>query len=385
MKMIRITLIGFALFFLATMQARAQVAKSLMDAETNLTVLSLPGLIEAGETDPGIDWVSRFEADSGCKVDIATAPSPEALERRLRDDPVDVVIAAGEWVDVFRRTGLLAEINPGLIPGFANMDPRLARAPTGGANGKFYGIALHWAPWVMVYDRNAFKQPPDGMRPLFEPMTLADGNTARGRILAWGRPLAIAQAALYLRTKHPELGVRDPFALSEAQYAAALELMRAQHRLNPRNWVSSDDQLAGFLTKGAVAGMTWPLQAETLAAKNRPFNILRPKEGVLGWIDGAMLTAKARNPGCAYRFFDHMLTPDVNGDLAAWYGTIPSVTDACTASNRLSPAVCEGRGAALIDKVEFTRLPDEACDHAGRADCVRFDRWRAAWAAIQRE
>jgi putative spermidine/putrescine transport system substrate-binding protein len=387
MMILRHSLVWALIMMLAlapTLPAQAMPA-SLPEAEDVVSVLSLPGLLEVGEHDPTIDWVTEFESTSGCRVDAIIAPNPDQLAQRLANGGIDVVITGGDQVDRFRRAGLLAEINTTLLSGFGDLDPRLNRAPTGGVNGKFYGVSLHWAPWVLVYNGTNFKLPPDGLRALFEPVMLADGASDRGRISVWGRPLDLAQAALYVRARHPELAIRDPFALSDAQFQAVIEAARSQRKLVPRKWVSSDEQAIQFLSGRAVLGLTWPLQAELLAAKNRPFVSLHPKEGVIAWVDGAMLASGAKHPGCAYRFMDHMISAKVNGTLAAWYGSIPAVADACTSNPRLSPALCLARGQDLIDSVEFTRLPDEACARAGRTDCVGMDRWITDWTALQRD
>ena len=49
-------------------------------------------------------------------------------------------------------------------------------------------------------------------------------------------PIYIADAALYLMTNKPELGIKDPYELNEDQYKAALDLLRQQRKLIQRYW-----------------------------------------------------------------------------------------------------------------------------------------------------
>ena len=45
---------------------------------------------------------------------------------------------------------------------------------------------------------------------------------------AYDSPIYIADAALYLMTTQPDLGIKDPYALDEDQLAAAVDLLKAQ-------------------------------------------------------------------------------------------------------------------------------------------------------------
>jgi putative spermidine/putrescine transport system substrate-binding protein len=38
--------------------------------EGHLSIVAWPGYIENGETDKAYDWVSQFEAETGCKVEV---------------------------------------------------------------------------------------------------------------------------------------------------------------------------------------------------------------------------------------------------------------------------------------------------------------------------
>ena len=42
-------------------------------SEGQLNIVAWAGYIERGETDKAYDWVTKFEADSGCKVAVKTA------------------------------------------------------------------------------------------------------------------------------------------------------------------------------------------------------------------------------------------------------------------------------------------------------------------------
>jgi putative spermidine/putrescine transport system substrate-binding protein len=45
-----------------------------------------------------------------------------------------------------------------------------------------------------------------------------------------------------------------------------------------------------------------------------------------------MLHSDARHPVCAYKWMNWSLTPKVQGDVAAWFGSLPVVPQGCKAS-----------------------------------------------------
>ena len=41
--------------------------------------MAWPGYIESGESDKAYDWVTKFEADTGCKVNVKTAATSDEM------------------------------------------------------------------------------------------------------------------------------------------------------------------------------------------------------------------------------------------------------------------------------------------------------------------
>ncbi len=82
-----------------------------------------------------------------------------------------------------------------------------------------------------MYNTDVFKEAPKSWSVVFEAQDFPDGKPNKGRIQDYGGPIYIADAALYLSKKKPELGIKDPYELTEEQYKAATDLLRAQHPL----------------------------------------------------------------------------------------------------------------------------------------------------------
>ena len=58
----------------------------------------------------------------------------------------------------------------------------------------------------------------------------------KGKVTAYDAPIYIADAALYLKTTKPELGIKDPYSLTQTQFDAAVALLKDQHALIGEYW-----------------------------------------------------------------------------------------------------------------------------------------------------
>jgi putative spermidine/putrescine transport system substrate-binding protein len=53
--------------------ASPALAQQLGKSEASVDIVAWPGYIERGETDKAYDWVTAFEKETGCKVNVKTA------------------------------------------------------------------------------------------------------------------------------------------------------------------------------------------------------------------------------------------------------------------------------------------------------------------------
>ena len=103
-----------------------------------------------------------------------------------------------------------------LIPSCKTVDPRLQEARRGTTvDGKHYGVPYQWGPNVLMYNTKVFKKAPTSWNVVFEEQKLPDGKSNKGRVQAYDGPIYIADAALYLMSTKPELGIKDPYELNE--------------------------------------------------------------------------------------------------------------------------------------------------------------------------
>nr|VUD31924.1 ABC transporter [Raoultella sp. NCTC 9187] len=126
-----------------------------------------------------------------------------------------------------------------------------------------------------------------------------------------------------------------------------------------------------------VASSAWPYQANGLKAEGQPIATVFPKEGVTGWADTTMLHSDAKHPVCAYKWMNWSLTPKVQGDVAAWFGSLPVVPQGCKASALLGEKGCETNGYDQFAKIAFWKTPI-----AEGGKFVPYSRWTQDYIAI---
>ncbi len=358
---------------LAATPGLADMMTELGAGEGELSIVAWPGYIERGETDAAYDWVTKFEAATSCKVNVKTANTSDEMVALMNEGGFDLVTASGDASLRLVAGNRVQEVNTALIPSWANVDARLQDSPWHTVDGKHYGVPYQWGPNVLMYNTTTFPEAPTSWNVVFEEMNLPDGATNKGRVQAYDGPIHIADAALYLMTHEPALGITSPYELNEDQYKAALDLLRVQRTLVGRYWHDAFIQMDDFKNEGVVASGSWPFQVNILAGEGQPVASTIPAEGATGWADTTMLSADAAHPNCAYMWMEHTLSSNLQADLSAWFGSNPVVLAACTDGSGMQTAEgCTANGLDDFDKIRFWQTPVSACS---TGECVPYYRW----------
>lgn len=358
----------------ATSALAQEPLKELGPGEGEVSIVAWAGYIERGETDKAYDWVTALEEKTGCKVSVKTAATSDEMVALMNEGGFDLVTASGDASLRLIAGKRVQPINTDLIPSWKSVDERLQSAAWNTVDGVHYGTPYLWGPNVLMYNTEAFKgEAPKSWNVVFEEMTLPDGKPNKGRVQAYDGPIHVADAALYLMTHKPDLGIKNPYELNEDQYKAALDVLRVQRTLVGRYWHDAMIQIDDFKNEGVVASGSWPFQVNLLKAEKQPIASTFPEEGVTGWSDTTMLHADSEHPNCAYMWMEHSLSPKVQGDAAAWFGAVPSVPAACKGNELLGDEGCATNGFDNFEKIRFWKTPVSKCETQG--ECVPYHRW----------
>jgi putative spermidine/putrescine transport system substrate-binding protein len=372
-------------------QGRGGMPTEIGQGEGQVNIVAWAGYIEDGSTDPAYDWVTPFEQETGCEVNVKVAGTSDEMVALMQEGSgFDLVTASGDASLRLIYGDTVQPINLDLISSYSTVDERLQEAPwhtvdvDGDGEPEHYGTPYQWGSNVLMYNTEAFDgEAPDSWNVVFEPMDLPDGRPNKGRVQAYDGPIYIADAALYLMAHNPELGIEDPYALNRDQFEAALELLREQRQLVARYWHDAFIQIDDFTNEGIVASSSWPFQVNILASEGEPVASTIPSEGATGWADTTMMHADAPHPNCAYRWMEWSLDPKVQGDVAAWFGSVPSVPAACEGNELLTDEGCQTNGIENFDRIAFWKTPQADCFVPdGPEECVPYHEWVTNYVAV---
>ena len=368
-----------AMIALATGPVFAQMTE-VGAGEGALSIVAWAGYIERGETDAAYDWVTKFEESTGCMVSVKTANTSDEMVALMNEGGFDLVTASGDASLRLIAGERVQPINTDLIPSWSTIDERLQNAGWHTVDGVHYGVPFLWGPNVLMYNTDVFPTPPTSWNVVFEEMNLPDGQTNKGRVQAYDGPIYIADAAQYLMSTKPELGITSPYELNAEQYAAALDLLRVQRTLVSRYWHDAFIQMDDFKNEGVVASGSWPFQVNILQSEGLPIASTIPAEGATGWADTTMLAVDAENPNCAYKWMEHTLSSNLQADLSVWFGGNPVVPAACTNGSGMQTAEgCTANGLDNFDKIRFWTTPVSSC---AQGECVPYYRWVSDYVGV---
>ena len=352
----------------------AEMLQSVGAGEGQVNIVAWPGYIERGETDKGFDWVTKFEENTGCKVQVKTANTSDEMVALMNEGGFDLVTASGDASLRLIAGKRVQSVNVDLVPSWGTVDDRLKSAPWHTVDGVHYGVPYMWGPNVLMYNTEVFKEPPTSWNVVFEEMTLPDGKSNMGRVQAYDGPIHVAEAANYLMHNKPDLGIKNPYELNADQYAAALDLLRQQRKLVSRYWHDAFIQMDDFKNEGVVASGSWPFQVNLLRSEGKPIASVVPQEGATGWADTTMMHVDAANPNCSYMWMEHTLSSNLQSDLSVWFGAVPSVPAACSDGRGMQNAEgCDTNGLKDFEKIKFWTTPVSSC--ASQGECVPYYRW----------
>lgn len=71
----------------------AEPPKAIGDGEGRLDIIAWPGYIERGQTDKNYDWVTQFEKETGCAVNVKTAATSDEMVSLMAKGGYDLVTA----------------------------------------------------------------------------------------------------------------------------------------------------------------------------------------------------------------------------------------------------------------------------------------------------
>ena len=352
--------------------------KKLGDGEGAVNLIAWAGYVENGTTDPAVDWVTGFETETGCKVNVKNANSSDEMVELMQSGEYDAVSASGDATLRLIAGGDVAPVNTDLIPNYADVFADLKDKPWNSVDGVAYGVPHGRGANVMVYNTEAGPAP-DSITAMFS----ADSPYA-GKISVYDSPIYIADAALYLMATQPELGIKNPYSLDQAQFDASIKVLEAQKAIVGQYWALYTDQQASLEAGSVTLGTSWQIIVNLALGNGAKIAATKAKEGATGWSDTWMVASKAKNPNCAYKWLNHIISPEANAGVSQWFGEAPSNSKSCALTTDPNHCVIfHAEETSYWDDVWYWTTPTKECLDGRDVECVPYTEWVNAWNKVR--
>ncbi|MDP3209591.1 MAG: extracellular solute-binding protein [Rhodoglobus sp.] len=350
-------------------------ATGLGELEGSVTILAWPGYVEDGTNDPTVDWVTPFVESTGCEVTSKTYGTSDEAVNLMKTGEYDVVAASGDASLRLVASGDVAPVNTDLLENYDGIFDFLKEKAWNSVDGVSYGIPHGYGANLLMYNTDVFAEAPTSWSVVFD-----DAAANAGKVTAYDSPIYIADAALYLMTHSPELGITNPYALDETQLAASVDLLKLQRESIGEYWSDYLKEIQAFETGDSVVGTTWQVIQNFVSTGNTA--VVLPDEGATGWSDTWMIGSQAKSPNCAYAWLDYIASPEANATATAYFGEAPSSLAACDFRDD-----CEAFHAgdeAYAAQIWYWTTPIADCVD-GRTDvtCTDYSQWTTAWQEVK--
>ena len=348
--------------------------EELGEGEGAVNLVAWAGYVEDGSTDPNVDWVSDFEAETGCEVNVKIGNSSDEMVELMQSGEYDAVSASGDATLRLIAGGDVVPVNTDLIPNYADVFEGLKNKPWNSVDGKAYGVPHGRGANLLVYNTEAGAAPSS-----IVDMFLPDSPYA-GKISVYDSPIYIADAAIYLMATQPELGITNPYALDQTQFDAAIAALETQKSIVGQYWALYTDQQAALENGSVTLGTTWQVIVNLAKANGAKIDSTLHDEGATGWSDTWMVSSKAKHPNCAYKWLNHIISPKANAGVAEWFGEAPSNAKSCALT--ADPNHCATFHAddeEYFSKVYYWTTPTKDCLDGRDVECVPYSEWVNAW------
>jgi putative spermidine/putrescine transport system substrate-binding protein len=225
--------------------------KALGTMEGALNIIAWPGYAEDGSHDKKVDWVTPFEKQTGCQVNVTTGDSSDSMVTLMKSGKYDGVSASGDATLRLIYGGEVAPVNTDLVPNYATVSDFLKKRPWNSVNGQMYGIPHGWGANVLMWNTDKVTPAPDSWSVVFDP-----NSPSKGKVTAYDSPIYIADAAMYLKATKPDLKITDPYELDGAQFQAAVDLLKQQRTIIGEYWVDATKNISAYESGNIVLGST---------------------------------------------------------------------------------------------------------------------------------
>jgi putative spermidine/putrescine transport system substrate-binding protein len=152
-----------------TQASGAQMKQSIGEGEGEVNLIAWAGYVEDGSTDPKVDWVTDFEKETGCQVNVKLGNTSDEMVTLMRTGQYDGVSASGDATLRLIAAGDVAPVNTDLIENYADVYEGLKNQKHNSVDGQMYGVPHGRGANLLMWRTDIVKPAPDSWGAVFDP------------------------------------------------------------------------------------------------------------------------------------------------------------------------------------------------------------------------
>lgn len=244
-----------------------------------------------------LDLVQGVHAADGAPPVFQTfVEESEAFENLKAGLAVDVAHPCADTFGHWYDAGLLQAMDVSRLANWPDVFDPLKNIPgSEQGEGRLF-IPIDWGTTSVAYRSDLVSEPQDSYALLWDERyagKLSIGEDATETVM---------MAALVA-------GVANPFDMSADELARVKDLLARQRPMLRFYWSDPTVIEEALSTGELVATSIWSDTYRTLRQRKLPIEYLQPKEGILSWCCGFVLTSSATEVDAAYELIDAVLSP----------------------------------------------------------------------------
>jgi putative spermidine/putrescine transport system substrate-binding protein len=309
-------------------------------------------------------FANQFTKQTGCKVNAVPAGTSDEMFTKFRSGgggQYDVVTPSGDASLRLIKSGAVAPLDTSKLTSYDDLAPQLQSPSFNTQEGKHYGLSFMWGANVLIYNKDKIKTAPTSWADLYDPKY-------KGKITVPDNPIQIADVALQFE------GAQDPYSIDQATLDKVKEKLKQQRPLVRKYWVLATDFESLFKSGDAIIGAGWPLMTNDLRKAGMNVGEVLPKEGVTGWSDSLMISAKAKHPICAYKWLNYVTSPEVQKKVADVTTYSPANQKTCEIVGPKSCKELHIRDQKYYSTIKYWQTPIQP---------TNYRQWSDAWAEVR--
>ena len=185
----------------------------------------------------------------------------------MRTGQYDGVSASGNARCRLVEGGDVDPVNVDLCRTTRRSSPTSRTSPTTRSTASTTAIPHGRGANLLMWNTDDVKPGPTSWGVILDPKKAAK---YKGKISVYDDPIYIADAAVYLKTHQPDLGIENPYELDEEQFNAAVDLLKQQQPNVGEYWFDAPKQISSFANGDDEVGTTWQYQYFALQGRTQP-------------------------------------------------------------------------------------------------------------------